>query len=96
MATLIPVRGRIKEVPVIPDFGTNKFSIEQIQKFVGPTFQVVQARHVGQGVFYVATVDGYDDGLPLNVAASYESRHALYGDVLVAKFEELGGEESAT
>lgn len=93
MATLIPARGRIKEIAVVPDFGRKDFTLEQLQKFVGPTFQVIQAKHMGKGIYYVATVDGYEDNLPLNAAASYESRHALYGDVLVARFEELGGQE---
>lgn len=90
MAALLKVTG--EEYPVVPALGS--FSILQLQELVNCfAITVIPARHLGKDIFIVADEEGFDNDKRLNPTASREASRAIYGDVLIAKYAELGGAE---
>lgn len=95
MAAFLKVDG--KSYPVLPDFGRPDFLIAQLQELVNsPNIMVLPARNLGKGIFIVAAEDGFERDRSFHPEASREASHALYGDVVIAKYEELGGIENGS
>ena len=92
MAVLVKVDG--KESPVLPDFGRPDFTIQQLQDMVdSPFITVIPLKRLGNGrtIFMVADEEGFERDRPFHPTASREASRAIYGDVVIAKYEELGG-----
>jgi len=90
MAALLEVSG--KSHLVLPDSGRLDFTIQQLQELVNsPFITVIPAKRLGQDIFIVASEDGFEKDRPFHPEASRDAGRALYGNVVLAQFEELGG-----
>jgi len=88
MALIIKPTG--EQYPIIPALG--QFSIGQMIELVNcPHIDVLSARWIGKGIYVVSAESGFQMNKPFNATASREARKAIYGDALIAKYEELGG-----
>lgn len=87
MAALLKVDG--KEWPAVPALG--QFSIAELQELINsPFIEVIPIRPIYENKFMVVDEAGFESK-PFNAKASREASRALYGDALIATFEELGG-----
>lgn len=91
MALIIKPTG--EQYPIVPALG--KFPINAILEIVNtPHIEVIPLPWSGKDIHMVMDVNGFNHK-PFNATASREARRAVYGDVLVAKYEELGGQADA-
>jgi hypothetical protein len=92
MALILKTTGR--SFSITPDHGREDFTVLQMQSFINsPTFEVIPARWDGEDIFIVTDEEGLPKHRPFNLQASRVARREIYGDVMIVRFEELGGKE---
>lgn len=90
MALILKASG--EKQPIVPALG--KFPVEELLEIVNsPTIEVLPGSYMfGKKLYIVVDESGYEKDKPFNATASREAHKAVYGDALVARYEELGGE----
>lgn len=80
---------------VLPDFGREDFTAEQLVEFTGGALEVKSVRRLGKDMYVVVNPEGCDRDERFNSTASFETRVAVFGKALLAHAAELGKQADA-